>query len=385
MVSMIDPNEHRLQEVNNESLTPFVQKALDRPAMVTSWNYEPMPGGFGGGRGGTFIYRFSGTAHDQGQKLDWSMILKIIQHRPNEDPADPKYWKREYEFYKSGFFNHLPGGLTAARCYGVSEFEGEACWLWLEELHDDLGETWPLEHYRVIGQHAGHFSGAFLIQPALPVEPWLSTQWLHKTIATVTSELPQLPDFVDIPFLKPVLPPDARAQFARLQADCDSFLAALENLPQTIAHLDYFRRNVFALHSANGDYKTVAVDWAFVGQTAIGAEAATPVLIGLFGANIDPERTDKHEKLVYDGYLAGLRDMGWNGDPRMVRLGYAATTALKFIELMAPVCFLADPDFQATITSALGCPISQYIHHVGAMNRLAYRMADEARTLINEL
>ncbi|HLV34853.1 MAG TPA: hypothetical protein VKY59_07065, partial [Spirillospora sp.] len=145
---------------------------------------------------------------------------------------------------------------------------------------------------------------------------------------------------------------------------------------------DYFRRNVFARRSADGGYKTVAVDWAFVGQAAVGAEAAAPVLIGLFGANIDPERADEHERLVYEGYLAGLRDMNWNGDPRAVRLGYAATTALKFIELMAPMGFLTDPGFQAHITSALGCPISQYVHYVAAMNRLAYRMADEARALL---
>lgn len=341
-----------------------------------------MPGGFGGGLGGTFIYRFSGTAHDQGESLGWSMILKIIQHHPNEAPNDPKYWKREYEFYKSGLFDQLPGGLAAALCYGVMQFESEACWLWLEELHDDLGETWPVEHYHTVGRHAGHFSGTFLRERALPAEPWLSTQWLRKTIATVNSDLPNLADFVDIPFLKPALPPDARTQFARLQADCEYFLAALERLPQTIAHQDYFRRNAFAHRSADGGYKTVAVDWAFVGQAAVGAEAAAPVLIGLFGANIDPERTDEYERLVYEGYLAGLRDMNWNGDLHAVRLGYAATTALKFIELMAPMGFLSDPGFQALITSALGCPISQYVHHVAAMNRLAFRMADEARALL---
>ncbi len=385
MTDTQDPNWHRLQAVNPDMLTPLVQKVLDRPANVTSWQYAPMTGGFGGGMGGTSLYRFSGSARHQSEALEWVIILKIIRYREAEDPTDPKYWKREYEVYRSDMFDQLSGGLQTARCYGVLEFEGEACWLWLEELHDDLGTTWPVAHYHVIGQHAGHFSGAFLHEHALPTEPWLSKQWLRKTIAVVAPHFRAAQEVLENPLVQPVMPPDAPALFEKLLADRAHFMIALDHLPQTIAHQDYFRRNAFAHRSADGGYKTVAVDWAFVGHAAIGAEAATPVLIGLFTANIDPEFTDEHERQVYEGYLAGLRDMNWNGDPRMVRLGYTATTALKFLELMTPMRFLPDPGFQSFIESALGCPISDYVHHVAAMNRLAYWMADEARILMREI
>lgn len=376
-----DPNEKRLQELRSDVLTPIVQRALDRPtATVTTWQYRSMPGGFGGGMGGTFIYRFSGTAQDQSQALDWSLILKVMLHRPDEDPASPKYWKREYEFYKSGLFADTAGGLAAARCYGVTEYEGEACWLWLEELHDDLGKTWPLEHYRLVGQHAGHFNGTFLGNR--PDEHWLSSQWLRKTIESMTSYFPAVLDSLEHALLKPVFPADARTQFERLLADHERFLAALERLPQTIAHQDYFRRNAFARRTAEGGYRTVAVDWAFVGHAAVGTDAAMPVLIGLFTANIDPKHTNDHEQLVYEGYLAGLRDMGWKGSERDVRLGYTAATALKYIELASTLPLLFDPDVHPHIEKILECRIPEYIHHAAAMNRLAHRMADEARTLL---
>ena len=382
MAEREDPNKPRLDKLTGEALTPMVQKALGRPVAVTTWHYQPMSGGFGGGMGGTYLYRFSGMADDQEASLEWSMILKIIEHRPNEDRADPKYWKREYEVYRSGIFNDLPGGLQAARCFGVTDFENESCWLWLEELHDDLGETWPVTHYRTIGQHAGHFSGVFLEKRPLPNELWLSNHWLRKIIATLTPRFAEMQDMLQQPLLRPVLPPDAHAQFARLLADSEQFLSALDQLPQTISHKDYFRRNIFARRMVDGQYQTIAIDWAFVGQAAIGTEAAIPVMVGLFVAQIDPDQTDEHEKQVFEGYLSGLRDMGWNGDSRIVHLGYAASTALKLIELMSPMGHLDDPGFQAFIQSALGCPMSHFVHHIAAMNRLAYRMADEARTLL---
>jgi hypothetical protein len=380
MVEQIDPNNQRLQQINIDVLTPLVQKALDRSATVTSWNYQPLTGGFGGGMGGTFLYRFSGTAEDQGQPLEWSMILKIIAQRPDEDPADPKYWKREYEFYRSGIFDHLPGRMQVVRCYGTLEFEGESCWLWLEELHDDFGGRWPVEHYEIVGRHAGHFNGAFLGKSF--DADWLSTQWLHKTIESVTPHFPNILDSLEHPLLKPVLAADARVQYERLLVDYERFLTALDRLPQTIAHLDYFQRNAFAQRTAEGSYKTIAVDWAFAGQAAIGADAAMPVLLGLFMANIDPNHTAENEKRVFDGYIAGLRETGWNGSEREVRLGYAATTALRYIELSSTHPLLVNPEIQPFIEADIGCPISQYIHHTAAMNQLAYRMADEARTLL---
>ena len=38
----------------------------------------------------------------------------------------------------------------------------------------------------------------------------------------------------------------------------------------------------------------------------------------------------KLDQMVFDGYVEGLAEAGWHGDPRLVRLGYAASSALCF-------------------------------------------------------
>ena len=36
------------------------------------------------------------------------------------------------------------------------------------------------------------------------------------------------------------------------------------------------------------------------------------------------------EETVFDGYVTGLREANWRDDPRLVRLGYAATAPLRY-------------------------------------------------------
>jgi len=71
-----------------------------------------------------------------------------------------------------------------------------------------------------------------------------------------------------------------------------------------------FQRNLFARRRADGTEQTVAVDWAFTGIGAVGAELA-PLVIGsllLFQVAVGPPR-DVVET-VLTGCLAGLREAG---------------------------------------------------------------------------
>ena len=58
-------------------------------------------------------------------------------------------------------------------------------------------------------------------------------------------------------------------RFFRLWEERDRFFDALDRLPQTLCHLDSLRPDLFARETEDGDYQTVAVDWAFAGLGAI--------------------------------------------------------------------------------------------------------------------
>src|SRR5439155_4390297 len=123
-----------------------------------------------------------------------------------------------------------------------------------------------------------------------------------------------------------VYPNEVAEQIFQIWDERELLLDALTRLPpQTFCHRDAFRRNLFARRT-----QTVAVDWAYSGIGAVGEEIA-PLVWGSLGFRDVPiEQAQELEALVFNSYLDGLRDAGWNGDARLVRFGYAAASVLRY-------------------------------------------------------
>jgi hypothetical protein len=388
MTDSSDPNSGRLEAVDSDLLTPIVQKALEAPqAALLNWSYQPVGGGFGGGLNNTAIYRFMGDAQVHDDTQSWSIILKIIRARPDDDPDSTHYWKREIEIYQSGFLEDLPPGrFSAARSFGVIEYPDEACWVWMEDVKPDLQQPWPLDHFGLVARHLGQFNGAYLTTRPIPSAIWLSTGWLRKIAQATEPHVARIQNMLTHPTLQDALPSDAEAQFLKLWDERERFLNALDRLPQTFCHQDPVARNLFARRATDGHYDTVAIDWAFVGQAAVGMDLAVPIIIGIAFMEIRSAEASEVTALMYEQYLAGLRDSGWEGDPRLVRLGFTASTACKYIEtLMISSQFMTDPNSIPVMESIFGHPYREVIQEYGALFRFAFALADEARELMTAL
>jgi hypothetical protein len=376
----------QLAAIDQATLTPLVQSALKSETFeVTDWDYEQVYGGAGAG---SAIYRFAGQGRDQGQSVSWSLILKTVcPGKDNVRVSAWNYYKREADAYQSGWLDDLPGGLVAPRCFGVVEHPDGTCWIWLEQVTDEIGYRWPLEHYGVAARHAGQLNGAYLVQRSLPAWPWLSSGWLRHNVENCAPALPLLRDSLDHPLVRRWYPGDASDRFFRLWEERDLFLGALDRLPQTLCHLDVFRRNLFARKTADGDDQTVAVDWAFVGRSAVGEELVPLVPASLIFYEVGLDKAQALEEIAFEGYLKGLRDVGWRGDPRQIRLGYAAAASLryKFNDIGRWLAVVLDENLHAMILHTMGRPIGEVFGHVAQVGRFADRLADEARELIDTL
>ncbi len=385
MFNQVDPNQSRLDAVSASSLKPLLQKALKNQAVsVLNWKYDTVTGGVGGGRGDTFIYRFSGQADDSGMVRSWSMIVKILRARQGEQPEDPQYWKREAEIFRHQLLDDLPKGLGAPHSYGVVEYPDESCWVWMEDVHDDIGREWPLEHYGIVARHLGQFNGAFLTEHTIPDYPWLSSDWFRKTHVAIAGIVTSLTPALDKLARDGIFPSDAVDQVARLWAERDQFLATLDSLPQTFCHLDVFRRNLVARQAPNKQFETIGLDWAYAGKSALGIDLAVCNLVGLFGYEIDARDIHELEAITWDSYLNGLGDAGWSGDPEIVKLGYTAGVAVKYLELVTTTSLLVDEQMIEGIESFLRHPMSEILPQMAGMMRYALSQADEARSLIKK-
>jgi hypothetical protein len=277
MQEELETQTAKVAAIDPSMLTPLVRGALNSETVeVLDWDYEQLHGGAGTGNA---VYRFKGQGCDREQELSWSLILKTAHPEGDNTRISAwNYYKREADAYRSGWLDNLPGGLAAPRCFDVVEHRDGSCWMWLEDVADEIGPHWPLEQYGLVARHLARFNGAYLVERSLPDWSWLSSEWLRRVIENSAPAMPLLRDSLDHALVRRWLPGDAGDRYLRLWQERGVYLDALERLPQTLCHFDIFRRNLFSRRAVGGDPQTVAIDWAFAGKGALG-EDLVPLLI----------------------------------------------------------------------------------------------------------
>lgn len=313
------------QEVDNTFLTSLVRKALDRPALqIKEWKAEALHGGL---EWDSAVFRFRGTAREVGKIIPWSLILKVAKPtKKAEDPNGIWYWKREALAYQSGLLHNLPGGhITAPACYEVCERPDGSIWLWLEDIQDDIGNPWPVEHYAVVARHLGQFNGAYLAGRAFPCEPCVTQNWLRKYVEHSAAMIEFIRSNPYHPVIQHMFSGSGVAQILAIWDECGPILETLEKLPQVFCHQDAFKRNLFARKG-----QTIAIDWGYMGIAPVGTDLVPLVAGSLTLYEVPVERVKEMDRICFDGYLQGLRDAGWNGDPKLVRTGYAVGCLMRY-------------------------------------------------------
>ncbi len=338
---MIPSPKVQIDAIDASTITPLVRQLLqDQSAIVLDCTRQPLEGGFSG----SLLYRFRGQAQSAGQIKRWSVILKVISlENGGQTPETRDYWKREVLLYQSTLLEQLPSDLIAPRCYLISEYEGEEYWLWLEDMlstqdlttvNSDVngavnGDAWSPEQYQIAANHLGQMNGLYWARRPLPQQTWLKRSDIRLQLARAEAGISQLPQLRHAPSFAPLLTEERVAQIQRLWAERERLLAALERLPQTFCHGDAFRFNLIARRSAVGQTQTVALDWGMAGIAPIGEEIVPLFAFSLIFVKFEIERIPQLDRLIFAGYLEGLRSAGWQGDEKLVRFAFTASAALK--------------------------------------------------------
>jgi hypothetical protein len=387
---MVEAFATRLAAVDQHMLTPLVAQTLDtRQVELLNWSYEVLNGGFGQKAGVCGVYRFSGMARAGGEILPWSLVLKVLGRtvgaNSSADPAAWYYWKREALVYQSGLVANLPDGVTAPKCYGVIEQASEETWLWLEAIREETDRIWPLEHYGMAARQLGQFNGAYVAGRTLPAQSWLTRGRWHDWLPMAEPYFNDLRSWCQHPSAQRMMSEASIRDMAALWAKRDCLMHTLAHLPRCFCHHDAFRRNLFLQWSAAGQPQTVAIDWAFAGSGAVGEEVARLVMGSLTFLELPSTQVDALDAIVFAGYLTGLRAAGWQGDPKLVRLGYTIAVALIGMEFLCINLQGMHSDIPlALVERIFGHPIDRIEAQHARMFRFALDLADEAQTLLNE-
>ena len=352
-------------------LNPVVSKALQMPVCVKHWTvdlltdyaHDVKPNAAG-------VARVHGTATTAaGEERDWSVILKLLKSpagmiMPNglvisqamaDDRSSFGYWRREAEAYQGGLLACLPQGLAAPACYGITA-SGEQIWLWQAEAVNSA--IWSWAHYRAAAYRLGTWQGPYVTgEQTLPASDWLSRSWLQQWVGLpVVKMVEQLDGWGawERPVVRTHFSAQEIAQVRRLWEERERHLAHLGQLPQVLCHLDAYRANFFW----HGDTLTL-IDWEFVGAGALGEEMAAFVGAALLLDLVPMAEAAHLEAVALDGYIAGLRVAGWDGDANAVWQAYRCAMPLRYVFLsLASMCrTVMEPDFAASWSQKVGKPL----------------------------
>jgi len=330
--------EDVLRDLDANVLAPRVREAVGREAaVVEDWSFERLDGGVSE-LSGNAHYRLSGTGRDGSDTFSWSLVLKIHNLGDVETTAERES-DCEIGFYRSDVATGEMGGsggvggFRPVRCLDVQLVEApESCWLWLADVDGAFDGTWPLAQFERTARHLGQFNGAFAGE--VPDREWIRPYGFdHGSAAPVVAALDELPDH---PGLERGLPPAVRDPLRRVWAERDRLRDLQASLPRTFCHFDPTPGNLFACQTDDG-WETVAIDWEFCGEGPLGADAALLVAASPVAGHTDVDRLPELDDRVFDAYLDGLRDTGWNGDADLVRAGYATVTLTHWLESIGEV------------------------------------------------
>jgi Ser/Thr protein kinase RdoA (MazF antagonist) len=332
----------QLEAINCATLIPLVRQALQHEAAeVLTWQWAPIA--YNRYLLGRTLARYSGAALLEGAEVPWSIVLK--RSRPPEEPGrvyDEE--RREILAYRSGLLTDIPGSLAAVRALAIHEDDAGANWLWLEDVVDMFGHQWPLEQYGRAARHLGQFNGAYLVDRVIPSFPWLMPSWIeHQSEPTRISEvLPRMAALASDARLRQAFSVPIADLAPQLVRDQPVFVGILARLPPVLCHHDAAHANLFARRASDGTIETVAVDWESIGPGTVGADIATLVFGTVRRGDFPAELVTDLDHEVFAGYIVGLEDAGWRGDPQVARLGYTASVALRWSQMLGAFRALID-------------------------------------------
>ena len=274
---------------------------------------------------------------DELHRISWddgatkSAVRKVVtrggqgeQHwRPSEDPRHWNYWRREADVYQSD----LPGrlGMRAPTLLGSFE-RGDDVVLWLDAVTGTTGIASTVDSLGVAANALGRAQG-----PAdLPDDDFLSRGFVAEYAASKPAPISLLYEDAawEHPLIEQCWPASIRSDFQAMYEGRSKLHDLLLDLPRTVAHLDVWPNNIIG--TADGP---VFLDWAFCGDGAVGEDIGNLIPDAVLDLLIPSEDLPELERVVFDAYVGGLRDVGWTGADTDVRLAMMAS-AVKYYWLV---------------------------------------------------
>jgi hypothetical protein len=244
-----------------------------------------------------------------------------------DDPARWNYWAREGLAFERGVMaSYEPSGIVAPKLLAAHHGDRDFVML-LEFVEGVPAEQWSIAEYVRAARALGEAQARHLSDRPVVSYPWLSRWFLreYSSEKPVDWSLLSDDDAWSSPLVARNFPTELREATFWLHSVRTRLYDLAERIPRTLCHLDFWTKNLIL----RDDGTFALLDWAFVGDGAIGEDIGNLVPDAAFDHFIAAALLPDFHAEVLDGYTEGLREGGWNGDARLVELGMCAS-AVKY-------------------------------------------------------
>jgi Phosphotransferase enzyme family len=240
-------------------------------------------------------------------------------------PERWNYWAREALVFQSGFATDFcTGGLSAPKCLGVKVTERDAVIVLAFEA-GVTGENWLIPDYAAAAKALGLAQSSYLSGQGYPPQrAWLSRRFLseYSTEKPVDWTLLDDDQAWNQPLIADCFPADLRPLATELHNRRDDLLQIMDRLPRTLCHLDFWTKNLIR----RPDGTVVLLDWAFVGDGAIGEDIGNLIPDAAFDHFVPSSELPDLDAAVIEAYTSGLLAGGWDGDANLAQLSVWASS-----------------------------------------------------------
>ena len=264
--------------------------------------------------------------HQSDVSLVYKTIENVTKSGTHLSAPDPR-WKREALLVESGLLGQSQLGVQAPTCYQIDHISPTKLGLWFQDVGDRWSEGWSHERYALAARHLGQFNSGYLVQHAVPNDAFLCRHLWLETLEACSASIDFLKSHREHPAALQVYNRETCYKLLSLWRRRRQLVEqAYAVSPTTLCHGDTGGRNLYELPSQPN--QTVAIDWHYVGLEPLGLDAAR-----LLGSSLHwffRGRMDEAASLseaICEGYMDGLRDVGWQGDQASVRDVYHTAAA----------------------------------------------------------
>jgi hypothetical protein len=281
-------------------------------------------------------------------------LLHIIPEAHRETWTTSFPWRIEIDAFTSPLARALPDAMRLPELYEIVEIDDDRAAIWMEDVDADPA-PWSLDRYRRAAYQLGRLAGRRPLGtdtalgpadehrgPGVAIRMYAAGRLLNGAVPLLDVD-----DLWQHPSLVAAL--DTTGEAATLRGDLlncvpylDSWLTAMDQLPQTYAHGDASPQNL--LIPRERPERFVVIDWGFNSALCVGFDLGQLLLGHVNSGDTPPSMLAAIHEVIEPAYCDGLASTGFVSTRDDVHRGYLMSLAARSLFTTLPLEELDAPD-----------------------------------------